>query len=133
MIARNKAIIEEIRRRILGTEGERVREIILHGSRAKARAKPASDFDVLVVVEDPLGDWVERSMGLRRLFYDREYEVDVQVYGETEFEECREVPGTLAYPADHSGIRIYEKSRRDPRADTRRAPRGGRASPIPLG
>lgn len=117
MTAHDNAIIEKIRGRILGVEGGRVREIILHGSRAKGCAKSASDFDVLVIVEDPLGDWIERSMELRRLFYDLDPEVDVQVFGATEFEECRHVPGTLAYPADNSGIRIYEKTRRDPRAD----------------
>lgn len=117
--------LAEIRHRILQAEGGRVRQIILHGSRARGQARQASDFDVLVVVDDPLGDWVERSMQLRQLFYDRDYAVDVQVFGATEFEESRGVAGTLAYPADTLGVRIYEKPRGGSLADRPRIPAAG--------
>lgn len=109
--------LAEIRQRILEVEGGRVRQIILHGSRAGGQARPTSDFDVLVVVDAPLGDWIERSMRLRQLFYDRDYEVDVQVFGVAEFEESRGVPGTLPYPAETRGIRIYDRTGGDPPAD----------------
>jgi predicted nucleotidyltransferase len=108
--AKQREILGEICQRILETEGEHVQEIILHGSRARGAGSSASDFDVLVVVEDPLENWVERSLRLRSLFYDREDEVDVQVFGHVEFEECRQVRGTLAYPADQTGVRIYARS-----------------------
>lgn len=117
--------LAEIRQRILEVEGGQVRQIILHGSRARGRAKPTSDFDVLVVVDDPLGDWIERSMQLRRLFYDRDYEVDVQVFGTAEFEESRGVPGTLPYPADTEGIRIYDNTGGGPLANRPGIPAAG--------
>lgn len=102
---------ERIRDRILKAAGASVERIVFYGSRVTGSARPASDFDVLVVLDDPVTDWAKESMRLADLFNGFERAVDVQVFGETEFEECRPVAGTVAYSADRHGIVLYAKPR----------------------
>src|SRR5919108_2756987 len=110
---------------IVAAGGDRLRQVILHGSRAHGGARPNSDFDVLVVVDDPITDWVAESMHLRELFYTFPHPVDVQVFGHEEFETSSHVPGTLAYPAVRRGIILYDRSEVPPgRARSRARPVG---------
>jgi predicted nucleotidyltransferase len=102
---------ERIRDAILKAAGDSVERILFHGSRALGKARPTSDYDILVVMRDPVENWVEASMRLSGLFDDFERPVDVQVFGRTEFEESRPVPATICYPADQFGVVLYEKSR----------------------
>ena len=83
--------------------------IVLHGSRATGRARPTSDYDILVVMDGDVDDWVGESVRLSSLFAEFERPVDVQVFGREEFEECRPVPATIAYPADRFGVVLYAK------------------------
>jgi predicted nucleotidyltransferase len=100
----------EIRDRILRAGGDAVERIVFHGSRAAGRARAGSDFDILVVLRDPVEDWMGESLRFTALFDAFERPVDVQVFGLAEFEESRPVPGTLAYPADTHGILLYARS-----------------------
>lgn len=100
---------EQIRDAILQEAGDAVERIVFHGSRARGKPRPGSDYDILVVMEEPVEDWVRESLRLSDLFADFERPVDVQVFGRTEFEESRPVPATICYPADRFGILLYEK------------------------
>lgn len=108
-------VLHQIRDEILRAAGDTVERIVFYGSRATGRARPTSDYDILVVLRDPVTNWVEESMRLSDLFNTFDHPVDVQVFGETEFEESRPVPGTVAYPADRHGVLLYAR----PRAGTR--------------
>ena len=92
---------------IVEAAGDAVQRIVFYGSRVTGRARPSSDFDILVVLRDPIDDWLESSLRLADLFNGFERLVDVQVFGEAEYEESRPVAGTVAYPADRHGIVLY--------------------------
>ncbi len=96
-----------IKSRILDAAGDSVERILFHGSRVSGRARPDSDFDTLVVLRDPVQDCVGEALHLSELFVDFEQPVDIQVWGAEEFEECRPVPATIAYPADRHGIVLH--------------------------
>lgn len=95
---------------LLAAAGPSIERIVFHGSRARGRARPASDYDILVVMRDEVHDWVAESERLRALFDGFEKPVDIQVFGKAEFEECRPVPATIAYPADQHGLVLYAVS-----------------------
>jgi predicted nucleotidyltransferase len=100
---------ERIKDRILDAAGDAVLRIVFYGSRVTGRARPTSDYDILVVLRDPVSDWVDASLRLTDLFNTFERPVDVQVFGESEYEESRPVAGTIAYSADHHGLLLYAK------------------------
>lgn len=100
---------QEITDRILEAAGDAVERILFYGSRVSGRPRTSSDYDILVVVRDPVEDWVEASLQLSDLFTGFERPVDVQVFGKLEFEESRPVAGTVAYPADRDGMLLYAK------------------------
>lgn len=116
-------IRDEIRRRILDAAGDRVLAIVLHGSRAKGTARARSDWDVAVVLRDPVEDWIAESLRLSALFYDCPFAVDLQVFGAAEIDEDSAVPGTLAYTLARRGEWLHDTTRRPPDRDR---PRVGR-------
>jgi uncharacterized protein len=95
--------------RMLSCNGERVRRVILYGSRAQSTGRPDSDFDLLVIEADPASKR-EDMWRLRHALSDLGYPVDVWVMGETEFEETKNVIGGLAYPAHKYGVVLYENT-----------------------
>lgn len=96
--------------KILTEAGDSVERILFYGSRVTGKPRASSDFDILVVLRDPVRDWMEESLRLSALFDDFESAVDVQVFGQAEFEEARPVVGTTAYPADRYGTVLYARS-----------------------
>jgi predicted nucleotidyltransferase len=98
---------EQIKDKLLEADGASIGRIVLHGSRATGRARPGSDYDILVVMRHEVDDWVAESMRFSELFVDHPRPVDIQVFGKLEFEECRPVPATIAYPADKYGLVLY--------------------------
>ncbi len=108
MIAdKDRRIAEELNKKLLAADGERIRRVILYGSRAQGSATEDSDFDLLVIEKDPVSKR-EEMRRLRQSLSDLDYPVDVWVMGEEEFDETREVIGGLAYPAHKYGIVLYE-------------------------
>jgi predicted nucleotidyltransferase len=99
----------QICQRVLEAESNRVSRVLFHGSRVGGRPRRTSDFDILVVVRDPVADWVAESLRLSELFNDFPWPVDVQVFGEAEYNASVSVPGTLAYPASARGVVLYEQ------------------------
>lgn len=104
-------VAKGIKNRILAATDDSVQRILLHGSRVSGHAHPNSDCDVLVVMRDPVHDCVGEALRLSELFVDFPQPVDIQVWGEEEFEECRAVPATVAYPADRYGVVLYGHAR----------------------
>jgi predicted nucleotidyltransferase len=105
---KDREIAEQLKKRLLASDGERIRRVILYGSRARGSAAEESDFDFLVIEKDPVSKRDEMRR-LRQSMRDLDYPVDVWVMGEEEFEETREVIGGLAYPAHKYGLVLYEK------------------------
>ena len=100
---------EEIKNTLLEAGAASIERIVLHGSRATGRARPGSDYDILVVMRHEVDDWTTESVRFSGLFVNHECLVDIQVFGREEFEECRPVPATIAYPADKYGFVLYAK------------------------
>jgi len=109
IIDKDREIAEELKKRLLASDGERIRRVILYGSRAQGSATEDSDFDLLVVEKDPVSKR-EEMRRLRQALRDQDYPVDVWVMGEQEFQETRGVIGGLAYPAHKYGVVLYENT-----------------------
>ena len=107
IIDKDRKIAEELKSRLLACDGDRIRRVILYGSRAQGSATEGSDFDLLVVEKDPVSKR-EEMRRLRQALSDLDYPVDVWVMGVEEFEETRNVIGGLAYPAHKYGVLLYE-------------------------
>jgi predicted nucleotidyltransferase len=86
----------EIRDRLVEALGERLWAIYLFGSRVKGTARARSDWDVAIVLREPVEDWAEARLSLARLFYECPFAVDLHVFGLDEFSLDQTVPGTLA-------------------------------------
>jgi uncharacterized protein len=90
-------------------------QIWLFGSRARGEAGPDSDWDLLAIVpdcpepadfDDPMTVWrVKRQPGVSS---------DLVVYRESDFEEDRTVPNTLAYAVTLDGVLVHERSLAEP-------------------
>jgi predicted nucleotidyltransferase len=102
------AAARQICARVLDAERERVSRVLFHGSRVSGRPRRTSDFDILLVVRDPVDDWMAHSLRLADLFNDFPWPVDVQVFGEAEYDACVSVPGTLPFSTSLRGLVLYE-------------------------
>ena len=105
----------EIRRRILAAAGDRVLAIVLHGSRVRGTARKRSDWDVAVVLREPVDDWIAESLRLSAPFYDCPFAVDLQAFGEAEFRADSTVPGTLAFTVARRGEWLHDATLDPPR------------------
>jgi uncharacterized protein len=83
--------------------------IILFGSAARGEMTPDSDVDLLVLESDP-GDVLEESIRLRTSLRGLGVPFDVLVMSNSEFEERKDVIGSLAHPAYMEGKIIYESA-----------------------
>jgi len=100
---------EELTAQLLAQGKEKIRRLILYGSRARGTASSDSDFDLLVIEADPVSK-LDEMRRLRQAMSCLPYPVDVWVMGETEFEETKNVIGGLAYPAHKYGVILYENA-----------------------
>jgi len=80
--------------------------IILFGSAGRGQATADSDIDLLVVVRD-IDDRRAMRIAIRRALNDLGVGKDIVVLTDEEFEVKRNIPGTIAYPADKEGKVIY--------------------------
>lgn len=103
------AVSERVRDRIREALGQRVRRIILFGSRARGEALPDSDYDLLVVL-DALASPERQGIILNLYAACRSSGATVEPHpmSELEFEETRGVIGGLAYAAAKEGVVLYE-------------------------
>ncbi len=107
--AADLAVAHRLKDLILKTDGDRVRKIILFGSRARGDARPDSDYDLLVVLRDIApGEKRSYRLSLYHAFQGAGVAVEPWVMSEEEFEETKGVIGGLAYPASKEGVLLYE-------------------------
>ena len=80
--------------------------IILFGSRARGTARPNSDFDLLVVFDDP-GGW-RRPGEIMAALYDMPASFDVLVESTAGWNKWRRVKPTLLAAIDREGRSIFD-------------------------
>mgnify|MGYP001178113406 CR=1 FL=1 len=94
-----RAVVERIR----------PRRVILFGSRAAGHARPDSDWDLLVVVDDD----APREQYDMRARYEAERDfpdpVDILACRESSFQDRRTIVGSLPWIAVTDGIVVYER------------------------
>ena len=96
-------------RLVLGLAPE---SIWLFGSRARGDHRPDSDFDILVVLPDELGAKAKDYRRALEPLLGSGLPCDVVPCPLSDFEQAKDVPGTIAYEALHSGRQLYQKRRR---------------------
>jgi uncharacterized protein len=98
--------IEKIKNTIV--EAGSPSKIILFGS--YARGNPTNDSDIdLVVIWDTDLNVHERNVYLRRLYPHRDFPLDVFAFPLHDYEDYKDMPGTMLYEATHFGKMIYER------------------------
>jgi predicted nucleotidyltransferase len=88
-------------------EAARPKRIILFGSRARGNASPDSDFDLMVVEDEP-GDRYREMVRLLRVLRPFRMPVDLLVVSEEKFQYWRDTPGNVYHEAASEGIVLYE-------------------------
>ena len=83
------------------------KRIILFGSQARGDAAPDSDFDIMVVEENPANRFAE-MVRLNRLIRSFEIAVDLLVVSDEKFQYWRDTPGNVYYEAATGGQILYE-------------------------
>jgi predicted nucleotidyltransferase len=83
------------------------RRIILFGSRASGTATEDSDFDLMVVEDQPVDRYREmvRLRGLLRSF---RVPLDLVVVSEEKYQYWRDTPGNVYHEAATNGVTLYE-------------------------
>jgi predicted nucleotidyltransferase len=100
---------QEFARRVREMLGDRVKEIVLFGSRAREDAGKESDYDFLIVVE---GDRLKRKERLRlasdavKIGVELDVDADVLVMTEKEKAERVNKPYTVTHWALQEGARL---------------------------
>jgi predicted nucleotidyltransferase len=88
--------------------------IWLFGSRARRDHRPDSDFDILVVLPDELG---AKAMDYRYVLepvLGSGLPCDIIPCPFSDFEDAKEVRGTIVHEAFHRGRQLYQKRRQAP-------------------
>jgi uncharacterized protein len=101
-----RSILENFR--LLVSECVRVHEIILFGSRARGDAKPDSDMDVLVVLDEPITPAVRDAVSdcAWKAGFDAGVVVASLVFGREEWEEGPEFYSPFAEAVRSAGIPV---------------------------
>ena len=88
------------------------RKVILFGSRARGDARPDSDHDLLVIVDDdtPQTKFHWRSIHEARKHYRKA--VDIALYRQSTYDEEVGVIGTLAHMVDADGTVVFDRENR---------------------
>lgn len=88
-------------------EAAHPKRIILFGSRARGDAAEDSDFDLMVVEEEPQ-DRYREMVRLRRLLRGFRVLIDVLVVSERNYSYWRDTPGNVYHEAATEGVTLYE-------------------------
>lgn len=102
-----EAKIQEMVRRVVARFDPE--KIILFGSQARGDASADSDVDLLVVM--PTESKRQAAVAIRMSLDDIGIPKDVVVVPPDEFEQDRDVVGTVVYPAIREGRVLYERQR----------------------
>jgi predicted nucleotidyltransferase len=90
-------------------EGYQPRKIILFGSYAYGHPTTDSDLDFLIIKDDDDLPGIQRNRKVRNILKDFSIPIDVIVKNSLEFEELKNIIGTVVYPANKYGKVIYEQ------------------------
>ena len=99
-------LVRDIVRRIV--DAAHPEKVILFGSQARGKARPDSDFDVLVIKASDEPRY-RRSVPLYVALADLPVEVEVMVYTPEEVEEWSAVPQAFVTTAVREGKTVYER------------------------
>lgn len=99
--------IQEITRRLVG--GFHPRRVILFGSQARGEAKPHSDFDFIVLM-DEVGDRLRIAADMHAAKRGLLVGCDFVVATEEEYEIERRIPGSVFYYADREKRVVYDRA-----------------------
>ena len=83
------------------------KRIILFGSQARGEAAIDSDFDIMVVEEEPPNRFAE-IVRLNRLLRSFDIAIDLLVVSDENFQYWRDTPGNVYYEAANEGQVLYE-------------------------
>jgi predicted nucleotidyltransferase len=83
------------------------RRIILFGSRASGAATEDSDFDLMVVEDQPV-DRYREMVRLRGLLCSFRVPLDLVVVSEDKYQYWRDRPGNVYFEAATKGVTLYE-------------------------
>ncbi len=81
-------------------------KIILFGSFAYGHPTEDSDLDILIIKDDD-SPKIQRNRAVRRILKDISIPVDVIVKTSQEFENLKDIIGTVIYPANKYGKVLY--------------------------
>jgi hypothetical protein len=108
------AVAAELAQRIVAAGLGRIRRVVLIGSRARGAAQPASDLDLVVLVELPHGsrawgpaeslaerDRIQRAVGVPPIT------TDLSVRTTDHYHEARQVVGGVEHLVDLEGVEVY--------------------------
>lgn len=84
-------------------------QIWLFGSRARGDARPASDWDLLVVVPDDLDESQFDPLVAWRLRREADMKAHLILCTVSDFTEDRTTPNTIAYEASANGVLLHER------------------------
>jgi HEPN domain-containing protein len=82
--------------------------IVLFGSRARGDHHEGSDYDIIVVLDTPLGD-SERTRFVQFAIGPQPIHTEIFVYTPQEFLRKRNDVGTMVYAAEHEGRVLYAR------------------------
>lgn len=83
----------------------------LFGSRARRSHRPDSDFDVLVVFPDAVGEKANDYRYALEPVLGSGLPCDVLPCSLSDFESAKNIPGTIAHEAFHAGRQLYRRRR----------------------
>ena len=77
----------------------------LFGSYSRGEARPQSDLDILIVVQNPSPDMFRDTWAIREHMTDQK-SIDLIVVDEEEFSLGKIIPGTVLYDVAQEGVRL---------------------------
>ncbi|NJE10423.1 nucleotidyltransferase domain-containing protein [Thermococcus sp. MAR1] len=101
-------MLEEIRETIareVEKAGLALVEVILFGSRARGDFREDSDWDILVVIKEPLDRKKYRELW-RGIYESLDVPADILIVSEDEFERLKDMKGYIYYYATKEGIKV---------------------------
>jgi predicted nucleotidyltransferase len=100
--------LNEVKQRLV--DGFHPDKIILFGSQARGTADDRSDVDILVIC--PVTESRRAlTLAMDRSLWGLRLARDIVVLSPEEFEQDRQIPGTIARPASLEGRVLYENAR----------------------
>jgi predicted nucleotidyltransferase len=100
-------VLNEVTRRLVN--GFHPDKIILFGSQARGTADDRSDVSILVVCEVPNGRRA-LTLAMDRSLWGLRLARDIVVLTPEEYEQDRQIPGTIARPASLEGRVLHENA-----------------------